>query len=108
MARIDQFIFNAIARARNRHYIVVYDISDDRERLAVADLLSSYGVRVQFSVFECRLTLKRHNELSLELEKKGIKTGFIKIYRVEKQTKPLTFGIEHQGNIDLDEACIII
>ena len=35
--------------------VVVYDITDDGRREDVAMLLSSYGPRVQLSVFECEV-----------------------------------------------------
>lgn len=34
-------------------YVVVYDISSDKQRKKVSDLLEGYGLRVQYSVFEC-------------------------------------------------------
>ena len=40
-------------------YVVIsYDISDDRTRRRVANLLMDYGKRVQYSVFECLLDAK--------------------------------------------------
>jgi CRISPR-associated protein Cas2 len=40
-------------------YVVIsYDISDDRTRNKVANLLMDYGKRVQYSVFECRVDAK--------------------------------------------------
>lgn len=36
-------------------YLICYDIEDDRERTRVANLLESYGQRVQYSVFEVHL-----------------------------------------------------
>ena len=36
-------------------YIVCYDISDDRRRQQLADLMLDYGSRVEESVFECTL-----------------------------------------------------
>jgi CRISPR-associated protein Cas2 len=37
-------------------YVVIsYDISDDRTRHRVANVLADYGKRVQYSVFECRV-----------------------------------------------------
>lgn len=44
-------------------YIVSYDISSNRIRKKLADTLENYGQRVQYSVFECRLTKKRYKEL---------------------------------------------
>ena len=40
--------------------MVSYDIIDDRRRNKVAKTLKDFGIRVQYSVFECRLPL---NEL---------------------------------------------
>ncbi len=36
-------------------WVISYDITDDKRRNNLAKLLLSYGERVQFSVFECRL-----------------------------------------------------
>ena len=38
-----------------RLYAVAYDIPDDTRRVKLANLLKSYGERVQLSVFECYL-----------------------------------------------------
>lgn len=38
-----------------RLYAIAYDIPDDNRRVKLANLLKSYGERVQFSVFECYL-----------------------------------------------------
>ena len=40
---------------RAQRYIVCYDISDDRRRSTLSRLLTGYGVRVQWSMFECVL-----------------------------------------------------
>ena len=36
--------------------MVAYDIADDRRRNRVASELENFGVRVQYSVFECHLS----------------------------------------------------
>lgn len=52
--------------------MVAYDISDDRRRRRVHGILKDYGARVQFSVFECRLSATQlamlRGRLSAELE----------------------------------------
>ena len=48
-------------------YIVTYDISCQRRRQKVADVLEAYGRRVQYSVFECLLELKKYQELKHKL-----------------------------------------
>lgn len=39
-----------------RHYVVTYDISDDRRRNEVFKTLHGYGNHAQFSVFFCELS----------------------------------------------------
>jgi len=43
--------------------VVAYDISDDRRRDRISKELKNYGVRVQYSVFECLLDWKRLKEM---------------------------------------------
>lgn len=64
-------------------YAVVYDISSGEERRHVNKVLKDFGFRVQKSVFECRMNRRGRQELVARLEKLGIKTGFVKIYRLE-------------------------
>ncbi|AEI15255.1 CRISPR-associated protein Cas2 [Flexistipes sinusarabici DSM 4947] len=39
-----------------KHYVICYDISDDRKRNKIDQLLKNKGMRVQKSVFECIIT----------------------------------------------------
>jgi len=48
--------------------IVAYDISDHKRLAKVAKLCEDYGVRVQYSVFECRLDGQRFEKFWFELE----------------------------------------
>lgn len=43
--------------------VISYDIHHDRQRARLAILLENYGQRVQYSVFECILTLTQLAEL---------------------------------------------
>lgn len=53
-----------------KHYIVVaYDITDDRRRNKICDILSSYGTRVNYSVFECFLGERDIHKLKKRIEK---------------------------------------
>lgn len=40
---------------RRKHYVVAYDISDDRRRNAVFKTLHGFGDHAQYSVFFCEL-----------------------------------------------------
>jgi CRISPR-associated protein Cas2 len=48
-------------------YVIAYDIPDDKRRNRVARALEGHGERVQYSVFECRLTAKQLKALWEEL-----------------------------------------
>jgi len=49
-------------------YIVTYDISDQKRWRAVFKLMKGYGEWLQLSVFQCRLTRRRHAELLATLD----------------------------------------
>lgn len=74
-------------------FAVVYDVSDDRERRRVDRLLQGFGFRVQRSVFECRLTPGAHRRLRHQLEQLGLRTGFVRLYRVLGTAPAATVGV---------------
>jgi len=77
---------------RNLPYAIAYDIADDRERLRVDKLLRGFGMRVQKSVFECRLTRRQAEKMSMKLEMLAIRTGFVLMYRLLDSGEPRAFG----------------
>lgn len=64
-------------------HIVSYDIVETKKRTKIAKALTSYGKRVQYSVFECDVELKKLEELKkrvlpfVDLEKDSLR-----IYRL--------------------------
>lgn len=50
-----------------RHYLVSYDISDDKRRTRIFRLLEGQGDHLQFSVFLCELTRTELTRLRGEL-----------------------------------------
>src|ERR1043166_7381999 len=90
--RIDRFITNSHITKGVADYVVVYDITDNKERGRISKLLKGYGFRIQKSVFECRLNKRLKTELVNAIEKLAVKSGFIKIYRMEYSSKKLVFG----------------
>jgi CRISPR-associated endonuclease Cas2 len=73
-------------------YIATYDISCDRERAKVADVLEGFGVRAQFSVFECRLSRGLKVRLVAALEALDVQSGTIHLYPARTDRKPLYLG----------------
>lgn len=51
-------------------YVVTYDISSNKRRKKVSDVLEGYGRRVQYSVFECVLSSTKYQELQKRLRQK--------------------------------------
>jgi len=49
------------------HLFIAYDISSDKKRNKVSKLLEDFGVRIQFSVFECELTKRELKEIKAKL-----------------------------------------
>lgn len=48
-------------------YIFCYDISDEKTLYKVSKKLEKYGVRVQYSMFEVRISAKKANDLFVEI-----------------------------------------
>ncbi|MEH2287593.1 CRISPR-associated endonuclease Cas2 [Nostoc sp.] len=51
-------------------FLESYDILCEKRRKRVANLLSGYGQRVQYSVFKCYLTTEKYQDLRRWLRKK--------------------------------------
>ena len=49
-------------------YIITYDISDSKRWRRVFKLMKGYGEWLQLSVFQCRLSRRRHAELLATLD----------------------------------------
>jgi len=47
--------------------VIAYDVSDPKRLAKIAKVCEDYGVRVQYSIFECHLEPEAFNELWLKL-----------------------------------------
>ena len=63
-------------------YIVSYDITSNKLRRKIAKELENYGLRVQYSVFECDLDSPRFEEMYKKLIRlmASVEDGSIRIY----------------------------
>ena len=77
-------------------YVISYDIESDRTRRKLAKLLEGYGVRIQYSVFECNLTDTRFQKLYKEIFQltSGKSDGSVRFYSICKncEDKIVTIG----------------
>lgn len=87
-------------------YIVSYDMSSDRLRQKMSKELENYGKRVQYSVFECRITEKQMNTLYQKMVRimQEEPTGNVRIYNLCKncEEKVRTIGIKEEEPSDDD------
>lgn len=56
-------------RARKNYCVVAYDVADNKRREKISGLLGKYGVRANFSVFECMVTDKEFEKLKAKVAK---------------------------------------
>ncbi|HBT97217.1 MAG TPA: CRISPR-associated endonuclease Cas2 [Desulfobulbaceae bacterium] len=88
-------------------YIVIYDISDDKERLRLSKILEGYGFRVQESAFECLLSRLSRERMVAAIEALAIETGFVNIYRINEHRKTISLGQPRPPSPDEDCAFIV-
>ena len=91
---------------------ISYDITDNRIRGKIAKELSNYGQRVQYSVFECRITEQQYKELYRKLAflMQEEEEGNIRIYNIcgKCEQKLNTIGIEsREMTLEREELIII-
>ncbi|MFM7449130.1 MAG: CRISPR-associated endonuclease Cas2 [Leptolyngbyaceae cyanobacterium] len=68
-------------------YLVTYDITCNKRRKKVSDLLEGYGHRVQYSVFECVLTPEKYDELRLRLRQRlKLEEDNVRLYPLSRHT----------------------
>jgi CRISPR-associated protein Cas2 len=76
-----------------RFYTVAYDIPDDGRRVKVANVLKSFGERVQLSVFECWLSPAQLEQLKKLLQKKlELSEDGVRIYPIGGTVEVLGVG----------------
>lgn len=77
-----------------RLYTVTYDIPNDSRRIKLANLLKSYGERVQLSVFECWLEAAELEELK-QRASRLVQTAedSVRFYRIGGSVDVLGLGL---------------
>jgi CRISPR-associated protein Cas2 len=68
------------------YILITYDISNDKRRNKIDKLLSSYGMRVNYSVFELDIKPHKLSEIEFTLSKLMHKDDSVRLYRFTKST----------------------
>jgi len=90
-----------------KQYIVVaYDITDDKRRNKICDILSGYGQRVNYSVFECFLKEREILKLKSKIARHMKKGKDIVLYYY--LCKDCLDKIERVGNFSEEKQVVTI
>ncbi|MER3426212.1 MAG: CRISPR-associated endonuclease Cas2 [Thermus sp.] len=82
---------------RKKLYAIAYDIPDNNRRVKVANLLKSYGERVQLSVFECYLDEELLSDLKTRAQKLlNLQEDSLRIYPVGPRLEVLGQGLAYE------------
>jgi CRISPR-associated protein Cas2 len=81
-----------------RHYLVTYDISDDKRRTTVYEILLGQGDHAQYSVFFCELSDRELVALRSRLRSSiNAAEDQILIVDLGRSVRPLEVGLEVLG-----------
>ena len=80
--------------------LIAYDITNDKRRRKVEKLLSSYGIRVNYSVFELTITKTQYKTILKELLKQSSKKeDNIRIYHFNQATIKNSFVLHSNKKV---------
>ena len=82
-------------------YVISYDISNDRRRTKLSDLLGKYGVRVNYSVFEVEISETKLETLLHEIELQKLinnKYDSLRFYHLCQNCVPKSFDVGNREN----------
>ena len=82
------------------NYVVSYDISDDKRRKQLSDILEGYGIRVNYSLFEININeIKLKNLLLKIYEIVDEKEDSVRFYHICKNCENKSFEMCKRGGI---------
>jgi len=82
-------------------YLVAYDIANDKRRKKIAELLETYGVRVNYSVFEIELNETKRSKLLYEIELQNLlnkKYDSLRFYHICQNCETKSFELTNRGD----------
>ena len=87
------------------YVLVIYDIIDNKKRSKLANIMKSFGFRVQKSAFEARLEEKKYVKLLSKIQPLIDDNDSVRIYKIRGQGAVTVFG---KSSLDENEDVIII
>ena len=80
--------------------LIIYDITEDKPRVKLSKLLSSYGIRVQKSAFGACLNKKQYEKLVFELDRYVGREDSIRVYKLYEDSEVITYGKADEAKFD--------
>jgi CRISPR-associated protein Cas2 len=83
-------------------YLVAYDISNDKNRKKLGDILEEFGFRVNYSVFEIELNKTKLNKLLKKIDEQKLynkKQDSIRFYHICQNCKTKSFELCNKPDI---------
>lgn len=88
------------------HYLVTYDIENDKNRKKLSDILEGYGYRVNYSVFEIEINSTKIKHLINTIDEKKLlnkNIDSLRFYHICKNCIPKSFELSNRGDIFEEE-----
>ena len=79
--------------------LITYDISDNKRRTKVEKIISSYGYRVNYSVFELTISKSDLDVIVSKLSNISTKDDNIRLYFINKDTLKKSFVINSKHGV---------
>lgn len=64
-----------VTKTTKKFIVIAYDISDDKHREVIGDILQKYGTRINRSVFECMFTKKQFQQVKTRINTLPLSPG---------------------------------
>ena len=82
------------------YFLITYDISNNKNRTKLSELLDKYGTRVNYSVYECELNKIKLEKLIYEVEIKALvnkKYDSFRFYHIHKSSLSKSFELANKS-----------
>lgn len=95
-----------------KHYLICFDIQDDKVRAKLSRLLEKYGLRVQGSVFECSFKtpdrkLALEHKIKTLLKKSKYEENNVRFYNLSKESIKYCHDINGQSIAQLPAVIVL-
>lgn len=107
-AGMENYFWNTeiLSDKKKLYILVIYDIVDNRRRVAFAKKMNGYGFRVQKSAFEAMITENLYRKLLAEIPHLIDNTSdTVRVYKIRGMGEVNLFGLSHRIE---DEEVIIL